>query len=416
MRRRAFTTGLGAALGLSGCAIGASRSAIPAARRALAGAAVYVPGYRPAAAGYPSGSDSGSDGPMRLLTRIGFDGDIRQALLPVGAHDVKISPDRRIGVLCGFEHADQVAFDPGSLELVARAPAFAPGWRGGGHAVFVDGGRTVVVSERAPRRHAGTRDLARQHGRVTIRDSATLRILDSHSTHGIDPHDIRLTGDGRHLAIAHYGSLPAPGQTRLGAPRRVAEASITIIDLASGALVAKWVTDRADTELRHLAAAPGNRVWGIQARLAMRPPETAPESGPDPTTPAGQTYLPAPPLRVALGDEAALAMGRAGDRARMRQGLSIVHDPAHGQVIATFASSHRVLVFDDASGRVAARTDTAAQGLRHPAGVTLLPDGRHYAVTGYWENLFVYERGRHRLVPDLSLAATFFGHSHITAA
>ena len=48
--------------------------------------------------------------------------------------------------------------------------------------------------------------------------------------------------------------------------------------------------------------------------------------------------------------------------------------------------------------------------------MTFLPDGKHYAVTGYWENMFVFERGTHRLVRELCLYPLFFGHSHITAA
>jgi hypothetical protein len=100
----------------------------------------------------------------------------------------------------------------------------------------------------------------------------------------------------------------------------------------------------------------------------------------------------------------------------MRHGLSIRYDPVHDQAIATFPSAHRLMIFDGASGAVVHDFDTRQSGLKFPCGVTLLPDGKHYAVTGYWENLYVFERGSHRLNRDLCLYPVFFGHSHITAA
>lgn len=74
------------------------------------------------------------------------------------------------------------------------------------------------------------------------------------------------------------------------------------------------------------------------------------------------------------------------------------------------------MVFDGATGAVAKVHDTRTIGLRFPCGITMLPDGVHYAVTGHWENMMVFERGTHRLVRDLCCYPVFFGHSHITAA
>ena len=116
----------------------------------LSATSVYVPGYMPNAAqvnGRPVKEDSyfarnisDPERPFRLLTRIGMNGETRQALLPAFAHDVEISPDGSIGVLCGFEATDQVAFDSDTLDLVAVAPSFdrggGGGWRGGGHAAL----------------------------------------------------------------------------------------------------------------------------------------------------------------------------------------------------------------------------------------------------------------------------------------
>ena len=109
-------------------------------------------------------------------------------------------------------------------------------------------------------------------------------------------------------------------------------------------------------------------------------------------------------------------MGDAKSTRLMRHGLSIRYDERHDEAIATYPTTHHVMVFDGATGAVSNMLDTRTVGLRYPAGVTFLPDGRHYAVTGHWENMFVFERGTHKLVRELCLYPVFFGHSHITAA
>ena len=204
-------------------------------------------------------------------------------------------------------------------------------------------------------------------------------------------------------------------------PREVTEACVTIIDMASGKLIEKQVTGRADTELRHLAAGSRERIFAIQARLGDPQAGAAELSGEsvayeaDMTGEAGLAYLAAPTLKLAQG-ATPREMGGRRARADQRHGLSIVYDARADQAIATFPTSHRIMVFDGASGEVLRNIDASRMGLRYPCGITLLPDGAHYAVAGYWENLFVFERGTHRLQRDLCLYPTFFGHSHITSA
>ncbi|WP_210165721.1 DUF1513 domain-containing protein [Hoeflea sp. BAL378] len=397
----------------------------------LSATSVYVPGYMPNKAqsgGVPLKENryfarniSDPERPFRLLTRIGMDGEVRQALLPAAAHDVEISPDGSVGVMCGFEATDQVAFDPVTLDLAAVAPSFSKGWRGGGHAAYLATGKTVLLSERAPHEGLSNSRLEAHHGRITIRDTDTLKIRGSYSTHGIDPHDIRLIEDDRYLVIANYGSLPNASSGKLDVPRHVHEACVTILDMNDGKLVDKRVTDRRRTELRHLAAGKLDRIFAIQARLGseadlareLEPDREAQDE--DITSEPGMSYMSAATLKMARG-RAPRSMGSRGDIAEMRHGLSIRYDARHDQAIASYPSAHRVMVFDGASGAVLQSIDTRKMGLRFPCGITLLPDGVHYAVTGYWENLFVFERGSHRLNREACLYPTFFGHSHITAA
>ena len=438
MDRRTFLTAAGvlAAAPLAGCATQATPEQALAAQtvaplKPLGATSVYVPGYMPDKAqangvplrenSYFARNISDPERPFRLLTRIGMDGEVRQALLPAAAHDVEISPDGSVGVMCGFEATDQVAFDPVTLDLAAVAPSFSKGWRGGGHAAYLATGKTVLLSERAPRKNPGDGKLEAQYGRITIRDTDTLAILGSYSTHGIDPHDIRLIEDDRYLVIANYGSLPNEKSGKLDIPRHVHEACVTIIDMHDGKLVDKRVTDRRRTELRHLAAGGLDRIFAIQARLGNDADGSRVLSGAgqaydeDITSEPGIAYMSAATLKMAKG-KPPRRMGSPGDIAEMRHGLSIRYDDRHDQAIASYPSAHRVMVFDGASGAVLQSIDTRKMGLRFPCGITLLPDGVHYAVTGYWENLFVFERGSHRLNREACLYPTFFGHSHITAA
>jgi len=428
--RRSLLTG-SALLALAATAPAESAPA-PArpSKKDLRDVAVYVPGYFPESA-YANGKPITAnrrfnraikDQPVyKMLTRVGFDGSIRQTLLPVAAHDVEVAPDRSIGVLCSMDGLQHTAFDPETLELAAIGPSLGDGWRGGGHAVYLDGGKTVILSERAPYLpYQGKLD--RHYGRLTIRDPKTLKITETYSTHGIEPHDIRLTADGKYIVAANYGSTVSAKTGAFSIPRDVVQASITVVELSSGRLVEKRVTGRSDTELRHLAAGRLDRIFAIQARYGsdhddarqLKGENVAYES--DVTTDPGYNYMSAATLKYDAARNRLTRMGDAKSTKLMRHGLSIRYDERHDEAIATYPTTHHVMVFDGATGAVSNMLDTRTVGLRYPAGVTFLPDGRHYAVTGHWENMFVFERGTHRLVRELCLYPVFFGHSHITAA
>lgn len=430
--RRSILAG-GALIGLMAIQKAEPARAAAAARVGLENSAVYVPGYLPELA-YANGKSvsqnrrfnralaaKGSEPVQKMLTRIGMDGSVRQALLPVAAHDVEVAPDRSVGVLCSMDGQNHSAFDPQTLEMAALAPSYREGWRGGGHAVFLDAGRTVVMSERAPSSPYAGR-LEPHFGRLTVRDPKTLKTIESYSTHGIDPHDIRLTEDGRYIVAANYGSTVSPQTGAHTNPRTVVEASITVIELASGKLVAKRKTGRGNVELRHLAAGRLDRIFAIQALYGNDAQEARAMAGIDAayeadiTTEPGFNYMPAATLRYDAARDSLAKMGDRAANALMRHGLSIRYDSVHDEAIATYPTTHQLMVFDGATGALSRRFDTRREGLRYPCGVTFLPDGRHYAVTGHWENLFVYERGTHRLVRELCQYPVFFGHSHITAA
>lgn len=431
--RRSLITG-GALLGLAAATAPTEATTSASTKEpsaALRQTAVFVPGYMPEYAfanGKPLDRNRRfnrairkTDGVKRMITRVGMDGSIRQALLPVNAHDIEVAPDRSIGVLCGFEGAEHCSFDPFTLEMVGIAPSFREGWRGGGHAAYLDGGRTVIISERSPKQQAKG-GLEHLYGRLTIRDPETLKIRESYSTHGVDPHDIRLIDGGKYIVAANYGSIISPKTGEHTVPRTVVEASITVIEVSSGKLVDKKKTGAGRTELRHLAAGSLDRIFAIQSTYGSEREDAGQRSADgiayeaDQTSDPGLHYLTAATLKY---DARTKKLSKMGDRQAnklMQHGLSIRYDERHDQALASYPSAHQLMVFDGATGGIVKRIDTRALGLRYPCGITLLPDGAHYAVTGHWENMFVFERGSHRLMRELCRYPMFFGHSHITSA
>jgi len=191
-----------------------------------------------------------------------------------------------------------------------------------------------------------------------------------------------------------------------------------VLDLRSGALVARHMSTDPEHELRHLALG-GDSILAIRARLGDEAADDGFQSalGEQPrdiTAEPGESYLPAAPLL--LSPRFVRSLDQTAPEADLRHGLSVEHDPVHDEFIASFPSSHRLIVFDACSGAVRRSLDTRTLGLRHPSGIALLPDGRHYAVAGYWRGLHVFERGSHTHQRRLSHNPVLYGHSHMTAA
>lgn len=426
MRRRELLAGLAATAmsPLAGCGAGGREAALSTR------SAVFIPGYF---AGQATLVNPPTDsrrrqherGPKTLLTRIDSAGAVRQAVFPVIGHDVAISPDGRVGFLGrmnaggGAGAAHHVAFDPDTLEMIAVGRPPGEGWRGGGHGLFLPDGKRLLCSERVPMGpYSGRPD--RHYGRISIRDPETLKLLDSFDCHGIDPHELRLSADGRHVAIANYGSVAARGADAKSAPRRVVEPSVSVVALDSGALVARYLAPDPETELRHLSLGRDGQVFGIRCRLGAEGADApwqrrigATEA--DRTADPGASYLAAAPVMATPGRTRAATLAPDEDPAHLRHGLSVEYEPEHDEFIASFPSSHRLIVFSGRDGRVRRSIDTRALGLDYPCGVTLLPGRDHYAVAGYWQGLHLFERGSHRHDRRLGHGAMFYGHSHMTA-
>ncbi len=99
--------------------------------------------------------------------------------------------------------------------------------------------------------------------------------------------------------------------------------------------------------------------------------------------------------------------------ALQRHGLSITHDRRHGVYIATFPSSHTILVVSDTNGEIVKRLDTAALGLLYPSGLALHPDEDCYYVAGAHGPVMAFSRTTHEILPSNEFDVALHRHSHI---
>jgi hypothetical protein len=359
------------------------------------------------------------DGHPVLLTRVdASDGSVLRAILPVLAHSIEVHPNRTTGVVNGQNSETMVAFDPHTLDLQAFID-FEEGVVGGGHSDYLPDDATMVVTERLP--YGPFSGSAENHyGFVTIRENSSLKLLERYSCGGIAPHDINLLEDGKHAAVSNYGSTNWPVGS-VGLDRYRVEPSVTVLEVASGKIVERYVPPKPNAEYRHLAAASPSRVFGLQNREDHVSRYHEIKGGGDELyrTKLAKMQFTAgaslPVVHVNFEEEPTATL-LSTDAASMLRGQSIRYEPVHDEVIATFPESDCVVVFSAVDSSVVRVHHTDRDGLFVPRGVALHPDGKHYVVAGDHENIYVYERGTHKLKRDMCVYPSLYRHSHMTAA
>jgi hypothetical protein len=145
----------------------------------------------------------------------------------------------------------------GSAKAIAWAWA-DPDRAFNGHVIAGPGGKTLYTTET---------NLETGQGLVGLRDAATLEKIGEWPTHGMDPHELLLDGDGS-LVVANGGipALPETGRLKIHMDRM--DASLVRLDTRNGALLGQWRLADKRLSLRHMAwgrapAAGSARVLGI---------------------------------------------------------------------------------------------------------------------------------------------------------
>jgi hypothetical protein len=226
---------------------------------ALFGAAGLLPWL-----GRPAGAAAAGSGPYLNaygenggFGLAGFDseGHIRYRLpLPGRGHSFACRADGRVAVAFSRRPGDYaLVFDPRSGSTLALIPA-AEDRNFCGHGAFTADGRLMFATEAI----GSTGD-----GVLGIYDAADgWKRVGEASTHGLDPHEVRLMPDGRTLAVANGGILMRADMPRLKLNIPDMDPSLVYLDARDGSLVRQIRPDRELRQLsiRHIAIDRRGRV------------------------------------------------------------------------------------------------------------------------------------------------------------
>jgi hypothetical protein len=191
---------------------------------------------------------------------VGIVDDLGQVLarisLPGRGHGIAVSPDRRR--LVAF------ARRPGTFAVVVRPFEDAdpllvtadPGRHFYGHGCFSADGRLLYAVEN---------DFDAARGVVGIYDMSgrDVRRIGEFDSHGIGPHDLHLSPDGRTLIVANGGIRTHPSRAREKLNLDTMAPSMVFLDSGTGELLAEHALDAAlhQLSLRHMALDAGGRAW-----------------------------------------------------------------------------------------------------------------------------------------------------------
>lgn len=110
-----------------------------------------------------------------------------------------------------------------------------------GHAAFSLQGDVLFATET---------DMKTGRGKISVRDRQTLKKLEEWDSHGVEPHQLVLDGQGN-IIVANGGVPRTPSDKKYDLHRM--ESSLARIDSRSGKLLQKWQLQDQRLSLRHLA-------------------------------------------------------------------------------------------------------------------------------------------------------------------
>jgi hypothetical protein len=169
------------------------------------------------------------------------------ARVPMRAHGCAVDPSDPQRVLFFARRPGTEAFELDLATLQTRTVfTTGSGRHLAGHGVFSSGGDLLYVPEH---------DYEHARGVLTVRDARTFAIVYEIDTHGIDPHEVALSPDGRTLLVANGGIMTHPRTFRRKLNIATMDPSFCAIDAASGNCVELWRLPDHLLSIRHLALA-----------------------------------------------------------------------------------------------------------------------------------------------------------------
>lgn len=188
------------------------------------------------------------------------------ARIPMRAHGCAVHPNDPQRVLFFARRPGTQAFEFDRATNTVRSILTTPKNRHlAGHGVFSRDGAWLFTPEH---------DYVDIRGVLAVRDARTYEIVSEIDTHGIDPHEVLLSGDGARLIAANGGILTHPRSYREKLNIPTMDPSLAILDASTGELLEQWRLPDHLLSIRHLAlTSTGAVAVGLQYEGA---PELAP--------------------------------------------------------------------------------------------------------------------------------------------
>lgn len=161
--------------------------------------------------------------------------------LPTRPHGILAESDGGL-LVCGVRPGTWLLRCDGQGKITQQIDVQAEGdCRLGGHAIASADGERLYTTET---------DYASGRGKIGVRDRRSLRKIAEWETHGIEPHQVLLDGQG-HLVVANGGIPRTLNDRKIDIDRM--DASLVRIDHTNGQLLGKWKVDDPRLSLRHMA-------------------------------------------------------------------------------------------------------------------------------------------------------------------
>jgi uncharacterized protein len=121
-----------------------------------------------------------------------------------------------------------------------------------GHAQYSADGRLLFATEN---------DFRHGRGVVGIYETDTFTRLGEWFSGGIGPHELKMMGDGVHVAIANGGILTHPERPREKLNIDTMEPNLSIININTGSVAAQYQLSDLQMSIRHLDITSSGQIW-----------------------------------------------------------------------------------------------------------------------------------------------------------